>query len=103
MFPLFVIQNIETDSLQPVCSLSATGTNTWMYYSSIRQITTFLTLIKKFFHFLNLRVKDRQDHLIPTRTNIKFRHIRRQLMKNLTKSEHQEHGTHYLIILHPKT
>jgi hypothetical protein len=24
-------------------------------------------------------------------------------MKNLTKSEHQEYGTHYLIILHPKT
>ena len=60
---------------------------------------------KTFFHFLNLRVKDRQDHLIriPTRTNIKFRHIRRQPMKNLTKSEHQEYGTHYLIILHPKT
>jgi hypothetical protein len=53
-------------------------------------------LIKKFFHFLNLRVKDRQDHLIPTRTNIKFQHTRRQPMQNLTKSEHQEYGTYTL-------
>jgi hypothetical protein len=29
MFPLLVIQHIETDSLQPVFSLSATGTNIW--------------------------------------------------------------------------
>jgi hypothetical protein len=27
---------------------------------------------KKSFYFLNLRVTDRQDHLTPTRTNIKF-------------------------------
>jgi hypothetical protein len=37
--------------------------------TKLRQITTFLILIKKSFYFLNLRVTDRQDHLTPTRTN----------------------------------
>jgi hypothetical protein len=62
-------------------------------------------LIKKFFHFLKLRVEDRQDNLTPTRTNIKFRHTTRQPMKNLTKSEHQnmKHTTYSYITSKDRT